>query len=237
MKSLFLQRFNGPGSSRADSTEAARRFDGRRRRCLSRFTLLVLAIMMALSACVGTYPPPAGPGVSVPAPRASVPKTLPPELTPLSDVKVLTRGGLAALLAVELPLDSFSEKGVFPIAVDVSDHWARKDILSAVKLGLLSVPANHQFQPDLPATRGDVAQTLHNIMALRGLAPKPLPLAADIPRDLPPGHRAYKTVREILAAGMMHVDSAGRFNLSQPISGSEASACLKKISRLLAPFR
>lgn len=237
MKSLFPQRFNGLRSGRTGPMGAARRFDGGRGRFFPRLTLLILAVMTALPACVGTYPPPTGPGVSVPAPRVSVPKTLPPELTPLSDVKVLTRGGLASLLAVELPLETFPEKGVFPIVVDVSDHWARKDILSAVKLGLLSVPANHKFQPDLPVTRGDVARALHNIMESRGLVSKPLPLAGDIPRDLPPGHTAYKTVREVLKSGVMHVDSAGRFNLSRPISGSEASGYLKRIGSLLEASR
>ncbi|MDX1764132.1 MAG: S-layer homology domain-containing protein [bacterium] len=155
----------------------------------------------------------------------------------MSEVKVLTRGGLAALLSVELPLETFSAPSAFPIAVDVSDHWARKDILSVVKLGLLSVPANHRFQPDLPVTRGEMAGTLYNIIMLQELTLKPDSLAGDIPRDLPPNHTAYHAVRAVLKARVMHVDSAGRFNLTHTVSGSEASGYLKKIARFLSAPR
>jgi hypothetical protein len=195
--------------------------------------IAVAGALLVLSGCAGVYPGPEAGGTTVLQRPVSTPKVLPPELKPLTDVKVLTRGGLAALLMVELPLSDFQVHDSFPIVVDVSEHWARKEILTAVQLGLIPVFANHRFQPDLPVSRGEMAQILDNILKTRGLAAMRRPIPDNLPRDLPRGHLAYAAVRRVLEAGVMDVDASGHFAVSDTVSGPEASGFLRKIRSLM----
>jgi len=199
-----------------------------------------VGMAMILFGCV-----PYGP-VSVPAVPAPVPapakapvqeiptrQKLPEEMTPLSKVQVLTRGGLAALLVYELPKDSFRARPEIPIMVDLRDHWAREEILKTVQLGLMPVFKNHRFLPDQPVSRGEMAQVLSGMIKKGGISGVRRPIPPNQPSDLPNDHLFYGSVMVVLQAGVMDLDAGGRVSVDQPVSGVEASEYIKKIKRLL----
>jgi len=161
------------------------------------------------------------------------PVSLPPELTPLKKVRTLTRAGLAVLMLMEIPAGSLPERSGEKIVVDVSNHWARKEIIQVVRLGWMSAQAGHRFQPDLPVTRGDAAGIFDALLEQGGVEASPLPESGRGPLDLPKGHLLYPVVRRLLAMGIMDLDGAGNFNPEEKLSGSEARAILRKIRILL----
>lgn len=160
------------------------------------------------------------------------PETLPGELTPLEKVEAITRGGLAVLMVMELPAGSFPGRQEEEIVIDVSDHWARKEIVRVVGRGWMSSFSGHRFRPDLPVTRGEAARIFAALLVQRGIPDAgPLP-SGKAPVDLPRGHLLYPAVRRLLALGIMELDPAGNFNPLRPISGLGARACLRKIRSL-----
>ncbi len=204
---------------------------------IDRVVLRYLAGLGAAVILFGCVPhgPVSGPAAPVPVPVPEIPiqKKLPEEMTPLSKVQVLTRGGLAALLMNELPTDRFHASPEIPIIVDLEDHWARKEILKTVQLGLMPVFRNHRFLPDQPVSRGDMAQVLSGILKKGGIAEVRRPIPPGRPADLPKDHLSYGTVRRVLEAGVMDLDADGRFSVNQSVSGMEASEYIKEIKKLL----
>ncbi len=169
------------------------------------------------------------------AERALVgPERLPVELTPLNKVDAITRGGLAVLMLMELPADPFPGRLGEVIVVDVSDHWARMEIVNVVRRGWMSSFSGHRFQPDLPVTRGEAARIFAALLEQRGVTDAGQLSAAKVPVDLPGGHQIYPAVRRLLALGIMKLDPLGNFNSSYPVSGLEARSFLRKIRSLLA---
>jgi len=198
-----------------------------------------LAGLWTVLIVIGCMPvlPVSGPAVSPPGPKIPILKKLPEEMTPLSDVKVLTRAGLAVLVIMELPVDVFEVPSRMPVVVDVENHWAREEILSAVRLGLMPVSANHRFLPDRPVTRGEMAQVLAGILNKKGIALVRRPLSPGLPADLPRAHLSFPAVKSVLEAGLMEMDPSGRFFVSGHVSGLQASEYLKEIKRLLTSGR
>lgn len=196
----------------------------------------ILAGLWSVLIMIGCVPVSPGPRlpVSPVEPRVSIPERLPLEMTPLSEVQALNRAGLAVLLIMELPVGAFEARPRMPVVVDVEDHWAREEILSAVRLGLMPVSANHRFFPDRQVTRGGMAEILAGILQAKGIALVRRPLSSGLPADLPADHLSFPAVRSVLEAGLMEMDPDGRFFVSRGVSGLQASEYLNKIKRLLA---
>jgi hypothetical protein len=190
---------------------------------------------MMLGGCM--RPVSAPPPEALPAPaRVSIPEHWPEELPPVSEIRELTRSGLAVLLVRELPIGGMPVSENFPVVVDIAEHWARREILTAVQRQLIPVPPNHRFEPDRPITRGEAAEVLTGILERMNVNREGLPSSGRAPTDLPHGHRYYRAVRMVLAAGIMHLDASGRFHVSQPVSGKEMEASVNKINRLLSSY-
>jgi hypothetical protein len=177
--------------------------------------------------------PVSGPATPKFSPTISVPERLPDEMTPLSDVRVLTRAGLAVLLMAKIPTEQLSIETRLPIVVDVSDHWARKEVLSAVRLGLMTVFANHRFQPDQPVTRGEMAQVLARLVDVRGGVLVRHPVPQGLPADLPGDHLYSPAVVRVLEAGLMELDASGRFSVAAELSGIQGLMYLQEMRKLL----
>ncbi len=161
------------------------------------------------------------------------PVALPPELTPLKKVHTLSRGGLAVLMVMELPAEVSPKRKRERIVVDVSDHWARKEIIRVVRRGWMSARSGHRFQPDLPVTRGAAARIFDALLEQGGAGVGGLPVSGRVPRDLPKGHLLYPAVERLLAEGIMDLDGTGNFNPKKTVSGLEIRAALRKIGVLL----
>lgn len=196
------------------------------------FAVLGTAIMIV--GCVPRLPAPRPvTPVPVPVPEIPIQRKLPEEMTPLSRVQVLTRGGLAVLLLNEFSPGRFPANPDIPIVVDLSGHWARKEVLEAVQMGLMPVFRNHRFLPDQPVTRGEMARVLSGILERGGSAAVPRHISPGLPADLPGDHLSYPAVRRVLEAGVMSLDANGRFSVDQQVSGMEASEYIKEINKLL----
>jgi hypothetical protein len=169
----------------------------------------------------------------IPGQKISVPKQLPEEMIPLSEVQVLSRAGLAVLLNMELPVRTFDFPAEMPMVVDVSDHWARNEVLNSVRLGLMPVFSNHRFHPDQPVTRGEVAHVLARVLAMKRVGILRLKISPELPADLPRSHLYYPAVRRVLEAGLMQLDSAGRFSVADDVSGNQALSYLEETRKLL----
>lgn len=196
------------------------------------FAVLGTAIMIV--GCVPRLPAPR-PVTPAPVPVTEIPiqRKLPEEMTPLSSVQVLTRGGLAVLLLKEFSPGRFPANPDIPIVVDLSGHWARKEVLEAVQMGLMPVFRNHRFLPDQPLARGEMARVLSGILETGGSAAVPRHISPELPADLPKDHLSYGAVRRVLEAGVMSLDANGRFSVDQPVSGMEAYEYIKEINKLL----
>ncbi len=166
--------------------------------------------------------------------RVSIPERWPEELPPVSEIRELTRSGLAVLLVRELPIGAIPVSEEFPVVVDIAEHWARREILTAVQRQLIPVPPNHRFEPDRPITRGEAAQVLTGILERLNVQRERPASVNRQPTDLPQGHRYYRAVRAVLVSGLMDLDDSGRFHVSQPVSGGEMASSVHKINRLLS---
>ena len=173
------------------------------------------------------------PEVTLPGSNLFIPKQLPEEMTPLSDLKVISRGGMAVLLMFELPVKIFPVQQKIPMVVDVANHWARREILSSVRLGLLPVFSNHRFLPDQKVTRGEMAQVLAGILEQKEILFRNSGTAMEHPADLPEDHLMYAEVRRVLEADLMELDASGRFYVEKEVTGIQAKGYLERIKRYL----
>jgi len=163
--------------------------------------------------------------------------TLPPEFLAIPQQAQLTRGALAALIAVRLkPLlaQAPQREGVF--ITDTRDHWAASWILEVARTGVMPAYPNYTFLPDAPVQRGDLATVVSRLLALIA---RDHPALAERWReanvvftDLSPGHLSYPAAALTVAAGVMPVLDGGTFQLTRPVSGAEAVAAVRQVQRL-----
>jgi len=203
-----------------------------------RFVALVLGagVLLAFFACIPIHPS-STESVIRPPEMVTAPERLPSGMIPGGDAAQLTRAGFAVLLMRELPAQRFSAASDPPIVVDIDGHWGRDWILPVVRLGWMAVFPDHRFRPDLPVTRGEVAQVFDTILRERKVRERSHPLPAGMPADLPREHLRYSAIRRVVEAGVMNLDSAGNFRVSRSMTGVEVRKALRRISFLLRDHR
>jgi tetratricopeptide (TPR) repeat protein len=161
---------------------------------------------------------------------------LPPEFKAALVAPEVTRGDLAALLAVRLD-DLLRRAPARQVVVtDTKGHWAAAWITQTTSAGIIDPFENHTFQPDTRVRRGDLAAVVSRLLAL---------IASDDPAvrermaqrpvigDLTPGHLQYEAVMAAVAAGVMGFTDGDRFQVSRQVSGDEVVEALERV-RLLA---
>jgi tetratricopeptide (TPR) repeat protein len=164
-------------------------------------------------------------------------EAMPPEYRAIESAPSITRGQLAALVAVQLDaLVKSAPPRSGAVMSDVRNHWAQAWILSVARVGFMEPFLNHTFQPDAVVTRGDlalVASRVLNVIAstqpqlaakLKGARPK-------FP-DVPPGHLRYTAVLVAVAAGVMTTNADGSFQPGRPASGAEAVSAVGRLQEL-----
>jgi tetratricopeptide (TPR) repeat protein len=83
---------------------------------------------------------------------------MPPEYRSIGDSPSLTRGQLAALLAVKLePVLSGTRNASAVVITDTRAHWAAPYILTVARSAVMDPFPNHTFQPDQIVLRADLA--------------------------------------------------------------------------------
>jgi tetratricopeptide (TPR) repeat protein len=154
---------------------------------------------------------------------------MPEEYRKIYDAAHISRGDLAALLAVKVrPLQRLKE-GEAQVAVDISGSWAREHIIKLLALSVMDVYSNHTFQPGAMVRRGDLATAVARVMDLLHVPSSTGPQASDIsPSDV----RA-DAVKRAVGAGLMELTPSGAFEAWRPVSGREAADVVEGLVRLV----
>ena len=160
---------------------------------------------------------------------------LPVEFRTIASAAQLTRGDLAALLAVRLEDVVRRAPAREAVITDLGGHWAAPWITQVARAGLVEPYANHTFQPNEIVTRADLAAMVSRVIAL---------LAAERPAlrgfltarpgiaDMPPGHLSYPAAAVAVASGIMPLREGGRFESARPVSGAEAADVIARLRSL-----
>jgi len=162
---------------------------------------------------------------------------MPPEYRAIGDSPSLTRGQLAALLAVKLePLLSGARNASAVVITDTRAHWAAPYILTVARSAVMDPFPNHTFQPDQVVLRADLARAVSRTLNLIAKRQPQLAAAWRSPRrkfpDVPTGHLSYPAAALAVEAGVMTTAADGSFQLTRPVTGTEAVAAIDKLTQL-----
>ena len=162
---------------------------------------------------------------------------MPEEYKTIVASPTVTRAQLAALFGVRLA--DLLKSAPRPNAVVITDmrgNWAAPWIMAAARAGLMEVYPNHTFQPNAIVRRDDLAQAASKALAL--LAAGNPKVAASIRGargrfpDVPQGHLSYQAASVAVESGVMDATADGTFQLSRPVTGTEALAAIAKLEEL-----
>lgn len=162
---------------------------------------------------------------------------MPAEYRGIGDAAVITRGQLAALLAVKLePLLSGARTVSAVVITDTRSHWASPYILAAARTGVMDVYPNHTFQPEAPVRRADLARIVGKVLELVVKRRPQLAAAWRNPRrkfpDVAPGHLSFPAAALAVESGVMTTAADGSFQLTRPVTGAEGVAAVDKLAEL-----
>jgi hypothetical protein len=162
---------------------------------------------------------------------------MPPEYRAIGDSPSLTRGQLAALLAVKLePLLSGARNASAVVITDTRAHWAAPYILTVARSAVMDPFPNHTFQPEQVVLRADLARAVSRTLNLIAKRQPQLAAAWRNPRrkfpDVPTGHLSYPAAALAVEAGVMTTSDDGSFQLTRPVTGTEAVAAIDKLAQL-----
>jgi tetratricopeptide (TPR) repeat protein len=165
---------------------------------------------------------------------------LPAQFRAIATLPQITRGDLAALLAIRLNdvLRTVTPQEV--VVTDVAGDWAAPWITEVARVGVMEPFANHTFQPRAPITRADLAGAVSRVITLLAVTEpelRPHLTARPAIADLPPSHLSYQAASVAVASGVMSLAAGGRFDVAQPVSGAEATAVVGRLRTLVAARR
>lgn len=160
---------------------------------------------------------------------------MPEEYRNIAQTSEINRAQLAALIFTNL---NFLEKygtSNSVIIVDVFDHWAKNYIQKAVDTGMMEVFPNRTFQPSRWISKIELARAAARILEiLETNEGKKIPVAQnDLSiEDVPDGNIYHDMVMKTLKAGVLSLDTDGRFHLNRPVSGAEAQSVVNRLQVL-----
>jgi tetratricopeptide (TPR) repeat protein len=162
---------------------------------------------------------------------------MPEEYRSIETAATVTRAQLAALLGVHLDDVLKRAPRTNPVVItDTRSSWAAPWILSVARAGLMEVYANHTFQPAQLVRRAELAEAASRTLALIAASNPRLAQTLRTPRakfaDVPPTHLNYNAVSMAVQAGVLAVTSDGTFQLSRPVTGTEAIAAVNRLEEL-----
>jgi tetratricopeptide (TPR) repeat protein len=160
---------------------------------------------------------------------------MPQEYQDIGQTSELNRAQLAALIFTNLKfLEKYGTSNSV-IIVDVFDHWAKNYIRKAVDTGMMEVFPNRTFQPSRLITKIELARAAARILEiLESNEKKTIPysqtdLSID---DVPDGNIYHGMVMKTLQAGVLSLDTDGRFHMNRAVSGAEAQSVVNRLQVL-----
>jgi tetratricopeptide (TPR) repeat protein len=163
-------------------------------------------------------------------------EAMPAEYRSIETSPTVTRAQLAALLGTRLG-DTLRRADAKPVVLtDVRGNWAAPWIQSVTRAGVIEAFPNHTFQPGATVRRGDLAQAVSRVLGLIGTAnPKLAAKWRDLrPKfaDVGPAHLLYPAAARAVSAGVMAPLDGDAFQLTRPVTGSEARDAVSKLEAL-----
>jgi tetratricopeptide (TPR) repeat protein len=163
---------------------------------------------------------------------------LPAEYRAIPDTASITRGDLAALVGLRLPslLATVSAQPV--VITDTRDHWASQWINATVSAGVMDVFDNHTFGPRSTIRRSDLAQATSRMLKI--IAVRRPQLLKDWQSrqqrmsDVGVSNVNYADASLAVSAGILPLADDGSFQLSRPVSGTEAIDAVTKLDQLFS---
>ena len=158
---------------------------------------------------------------------------LPNEFRGIADRATMTRGDLAALIAVRFD-DMFAATPRQEVVItDARDHWAVIWIRQVVAAGLMDTLENHAFQPAVPLRRMDLADVAARLIRLTGVAGLETARTTTI-ADMQATHLSFPAVSTVVAAGVMPLVDGREFQGTRDVTGREAIAVIDRVRALAA---
>jgi len=148
----------------------------------------------------------------------------------------VSRGELAALVGVQLEglLDEASFSEFTPIITDSRGHWASQWILLLTRTRVMSVDAAYRFEPERSVNRGELSETVANVLVLLGSFNE---LARDVRAsisDMSSQHLFYQSAALAVNTGVLATYSDGTFRPTTEISGAEAADAVQRLSAIVS---
>lgn len=165
---------------------------------------------------------------------------LPPEFRAIAASDQITRGDLAALIAVRLEPVVLAAPPREVVITDARGHWAEPWITQVARAGVIESFLNHTFQPRTRLRRADLATAVSRLVALLAAGNPALRAhltARPAIADMPPGHLNYPAASVAVASGVMPLLEGTRFQVARPVSGAEAIAAIDRLRTLAAGVR
>jgi len=163
---------------------------------------------------------------------------LPEEYRAIPAAPQVTRGDLAALVAVRLPgLVQSGRRRDAVLVTDIRNHWAAAWILAVAQAGIMEPYANHAFQPKSPVRRVDLAQVVNRLLARVAEATPERPHPWQDARlkfvDLAAGHLAYAAASAAVASGVIEPGPNNSFQPTRIVTGAEAARAVDRIAAMV----
>lgn len=169
-------------------------------------------------------------------------EALPPGRRDIAAGAQVTRGDLAALLAVGLPdlLGAAAAGRPTPIFTDTRDHWASQWIIAVAQAGVMRVDGGYRFEPERQVRRSDLADVVGAVLDLvAAIDPDgSRDWSGARPRfqDMSQGHLSYGSAARAVAAGVLSTLAGDRFAPTRAVSGAEAVDAIERLARLAGEF-
>ncbi len=158
--------------------------------------------------------------------------TLPQQYSSIGASERVTRGDIAALLMVELMLESRLE---FPSGVaiisDITTHWAKPYIIKAVRYGIMQLPPDRFFRPNEPIQKGELAFVLDTLFKKLFIS---LPEGGSVSfSDVHPDNAYHDAVLRVCSAGLMNASTEDTFGVLETLSGEEVMQIFEKVKAMI----
>ena len=161
---------------------------------------------------------------------------LPAEFKAIGTSDQITRGELAALIAVRFESLLRTAPPRQAVMTDTRGHWAAAWITEVARAGVIEPFENHTFQPRTRVRRGDLATAVSRVLALVAARDPALrQRLAERPRiaDMSAGHLNYTAAAAAVASGVMPLLEGNRFQVNRAVSGAEALETIERLLKLV----
>lgn len=163
---------------------------------------------------------------------------LPSEYRQIASRPAVTRAEFAALLGVGLnTLLQRAARDRVVILTDTRGHWADRWMQLAARAGVMPAYPTHEFEPDRPMQRYEVAEVIAAVLDLRARSggSRTRRWRGRDPdfADLDPTHASYEAAVRAVSVGVLEVRRDNRFRPTATVRGAEAVDVVQRLERLV----